>query len=172
MGYPAYVPGRDEIGKLHRNFVPYIFSHEEIRAFFEVADTMTCPPKSGAPRRRLIMPVLFRMLYCCGLRVSEATNLKIIVSQISCQPGQQSGGIRTLHCPLLQGMNAKCVSEIVQSGAVSLSAVGNPCFPQQFTENVVDRPCIVMSAIWSCKEPVCTRRANEPRFCINSAYGC
>lgn len=32
-------------------------------------------------------------------------------------------------------MNAKCVSEIVQSGAVSLSAVGNPCFPQQFTEN-------------------------------------
>ena len=75
VGYTAYVPGRDEIGKLHRSFVPYIFSYEEIRAFFEAVDTMTCPPHSGAPRRCMIMPVLFRMLYCCGLRVSEATNL-------------------------------------------------------------------------------------------------
>ena len=35
VGYPAYVPGRDEIGKLHRSFVPYIFSHKEIRAFLK-----------------------------------------------------------------------------------------------------------------------------------------
>lgn len=75
MGYPTYVPGRDEIGKLHKNFVPYIFSHEEIQAFFEATDTMTRLPHSTAPRRHLIMPVLFRMLYCCGLRVSEAANL-------------------------------------------------------------------------------------------------
>lgn len=75
MGHSAYVPGRDEIGKLHKTFIPYIFTHDEIRAFFAAADSMTCPPKSGAPRRRLIMPVLFRMLYCCGLRVSEATML-------------------------------------------------------------------------------------------------
>lgn len=75
MGYSAYIPGRDEIRKLHKSFVPYIFSHEEIRAFFEAADSLTCLPHSTAPRRHLIMPVLFRMLYCCGLRVSEATNL-------------------------------------------------------------------------------------------------
>lgn len=75
MGYSAYVPERDEVGKMHKCFVPYIFSHQEIQAFFEAADSMTCPPRSGTPRRRLIMPVLFRMLYCCGLRVSEATNL-------------------------------------------------------------------------------------------------
>lgn len=75
LGYPAYVPGRDEIGKLHKSFVPYIFSHEEIRAFFKAVDAMTRLPHSVAPRRHLIMPVLFRMLYCCGLRVSEATDL-------------------------------------------------------------------------------------------------
>lgn len=75
VGYSAYVPGRDEIGKLHKSFVPYIFPHAEIRAFFEAADAMTRLPHSIAPRRHLIMPVLFRMLYCCGLRVSEATNL-------------------------------------------------------------------------------------------------
>lgn len=75
MGYAAYVPGRDEIGKLHKSFVPYIFSHREIQDFFAAADAMTCLPHSIAPRRHLIMPVLFRMLYCCGLRVSEAANL-------------------------------------------------------------------------------------------------
>ena len=74
MGYAAYVPDRDEIGKLRRTFAPRILSHEEIRAFFEATDFM--PEQSIAPRRHLIMPVLFRMLYCCGLRVSEAINLK------------------------------------------------------------------------------------------------
>ena len=34
MGYAAYVPGRDELGKLHKSFVPYIFPHKEIRDFF------------------------------------------------------------------------------------------------------------------------------------------
>ena len=42
IGYPAYVPGRDEIGKLHKNFAPYIFSHEEIKAFFEAAYSKGC----------------------------------------------------------------------------------------------------------------------------------
>ncbi len=31
------------------------------------------------------------------------------MSQICCQSRQQSSGIETLHCPLLQGMNAECV---------------------------------------------------------------
>ena len=31
---------------------------------------------SMAPRRHLIMPVLFRVLYCCGLRANEALKLK------------------------------------------------------------------------------------------------
>ncbi len=75
MGYTAYVPDRNELGKLHKTFVPYIFSHEEIQAFFHAADSLACKPHSVAPRRHLVMPVLFRMLYCCGLRVSEAIHL-------------------------------------------------------------------------------------------------
>ena len=75
LGYMAYIPGRDEIGKLHKNFVPYIFSHKEIRSFFAAADAMTLLPHSISPRKHRIMPVLFRLLYCCGLRVSEAAKL-------------------------------------------------------------------------------------------------
>ena len=75
MGYSAYVPGKDEIPKIHTTFIPYIFTHQEIKNFFEAADAMQRPAHSVSPRRHLIMPVLFRMLYCCGLRVSEATHL-------------------------------------------------------------------------------------------------
>lgn len=32
-------------------------------------------PTNSAPFRHLVMPVLFRMLYGCGLRISEALNL-------------------------------------------------------------------------------------------------
>lgn len=110
MGYPAYVPGRDEIGKLHKSFVPYIFSHEEIRAFFEAADAMTCPPKSGAPRRRLIMPVLFRMLYRCGLRVSEATNL--LAGDVDLEQGiltiRNSKFGKTRYVPMSAELTAVC----------------------------------------------------------------
>ncbi len=61
---------------MRQNYVPYIFSHKEVRAFFKAADAMTKSPHSIAPRRHLIMPVLFRMLYCCGLRASEVLKLK------------------------------------------------------------------------------------------------
>ena len=112
LGYPTYVPGRDEIGKLHKRFVPYIFSHEEIRAFFEAADAMTCPPKSGAPRRHLIMPVLFRMLYCCGLRVSEATNL--LASDVDLEHGiltiQNSKFGKTRYVPMSAELTAVCAA--------------------------------------------------------------
>lgn len=76
MGCRAYVPSRSDIGRTHRTFIPYIFTHDEIKALFAVLDSLETPLRSGAPRRKDIIPVLFRLLYCCGLRVSEATKLK------------------------------------------------------------------------------------------------
>ncbi|MDR1536764.1 MAG: tyrosine-type recombinase/integrase [Clostridiales bacterium] len=76
MNYLAYVPSREEVGKCRKSFIPYIFTHDEIRRFFAAVDEMTLSCHSIAPRRHLIMPVLFRALYCCGLRVSEATELR------------------------------------------------------------------------------------------------
>lgn len=76
MGYAVYVPSSIEAGKRHQNFVPYIFTHEEIERFFAAADAMSPPKTTSAPRRHLVMPILFRVLYCCGLRLSEATGLR------------------------------------------------------------------------------------------------
>lgn len=76
MGYDAYVPMSGDIGKCRNTFVPYIFTHEEIGRIFDAADKLRHKKQSSSPRRHLIMPVLFRLLYCCGLRVSEACNLQ------------------------------------------------------------------------------------------------
>jgi len=61
--------------KRSRAFVPYIFSKEELERFFAAADETEKAPAS--PLRHLVMPVLFRLIYTCGLRASEALRLKL-----------------------------------------------------------------------------------------------
>ena len=59
----------------YQQYVPYIFTEKELTAFFSQVDA--CRYWAQNPVRHLVMPLLFRLLYCCGLRVSEATNLKV-----------------------------------------------------------------------------------------------
>jgi integrase/recombinase XerD len=53
---------------------PYVFSDEEIRRLFHVIDTQ---PLSENSNRALTDPVLFRVFYGTGLRLSEALNLEL-----------------------------------------------------------------------------------------------
>lgn len=54
-------------------YQPHIFTNNEIKAFFNAADT--CKVEKSFPVRHLVYPVLFRLIYCCGLRLSEASSL-------------------------------------------------------------------------------------------------
>lgn len=54
-------------------YQPYIFSIEEMKLFFDSSDNLT--PYNGS-WQHIISPVLFRLIYGCGLRASEAVNLK------------------------------------------------------------------------------------------------
>lgn len=56
-------------------YTPHIYTAEELTKFF--AETDKCRYCSECRYRHLIMPVLFRMIYMCGLRVSEARLLKV-----------------------------------------------------------------------------------------------
>lgn len=56
------------------DFVPYIFSDEELAGFFKAADSVKCYKSN--PYAHIIVPVLFRLLYCCGLRPNEGRELK------------------------------------------------------------------------------------------------
>jgi len=59
----------------HGSFVPYIFSDEELRQFLRQADSI--PIENHSPYQHLFYPLLFRLLYGCGLRLNEALTLKI-----------------------------------------------------------------------------------------------
>jgi len=55
-------------------YVPHIYTDQELAALF--AQTDRCRYSSQAPFRHLAMPVLFRTIYACGLRASEARLLR------------------------------------------------------------------------------------------------
>ena len=53
---------------------PYFFLETEITAFFSECDAMKAYPHLKG--REIVMPALFRLLYCCGVRCQEARTLK------------------------------------------------------------------------------------------------
>lgn len=74
IGKTAYVIPDGFVGK-GEPFVPYLYSELELRYFFENADKL--PPHKLSPFREYVIPVLFRILYCCGLRPQEVRHLKV-----------------------------------------------------------------------------------------------
>ena len=62
--------------KSSKKFIPYIFTIEEIQKFMNAVDESCINVCPHSPIKHLIYPVLFRMLYGCGLRVNEALKLK------------------------------------------------------------------------------------------------
>jgi integrase/recombinase XerD len=69
-------------------YMPYIYTPDELTRFFAESDK--CRYCYECPYRHLIMPVLFRMIYMCGLRVSEARLLKVADVDLE-------NGILTIH---------------------------------------------------------------------------
>lgn len=63
-----------ELIPIAKTFTPYIFTHDEIIHIINVLDRLTYIPESKY--YHLIYPMLFRMLYGCGLRINEALSLK------------------------------------------------------------------------------------------------
>lgn len=55
-------------------FVPHIFSLQELRRFFEECDRVSARTPSMMP---VMLPVLFRLLLGCGVRISEALGLRL-----------------------------------------------------------------------------------------------
>ncbi len=74
LGYmnPYLIPPK-QMPKLHPE-APYFFSEDELSLFFRKCDSYYA--ENPGPRMRgIIMPALFRVLYCCGLRPKEARML-------------------------------------------------------------------------------------------------
>lgn len=74
-GVRAYVPDPKLTSAIRLDFTPYIFTREEVRRILGAADHL--PVDARAPERHLVMPEIFRVLCGCGLRVGEATRLRV-----------------------------------------------------------------------------------------------
>jgi integrase len=56
-----------------RRYTPYIFTDQELRDLFKACDRE--PYSKESPCRNLIIPVIYRLIYFCGLRPNEGREL-------------------------------------------------------------------------------------------------
>jgi len=75
QGYKVHIL-RSVQNATNKSFIPYIFSKEEIEKIFFTIDNWH-QSKRNRYNSNEVYPILFRMLYGCGLRISEALHLKI-----------------------------------------------------------------------------------------------
>lgn len=73
LGYDAYVIP-SHIPSKQIKYEAHIYTPAELKAFFNAIDR--CPSSVFSPTRRYVIPAFFRLLYCCGMRSSEARMLK------------------------------------------------------------------------------------------------
>ena len=74
IGYPsAYIIPSGKIS-MPTPVQPYLFTNEEINAFFAACDSI--PYDCHVPKRHIVLPAMYRLLYCCGLRCKETRTLK------------------------------------------------------------------------------------------------
>jgi integrase len=74
LGKAAYIP--DYSIKYNKAEEPRLFSDEQLVEFFRNVDTQIATTPTF-PYNDIIFPAMFRLIYCCGLRSSEACNLKV-----------------------------------------------------------------------------------------------
>jgi integrase len=74
LGISAYIVEPMAIPDKVRRSIPHIFTDSELSAFFSAADNLEYNDRGKI--RHLIVPVVFRLMYCCGLRPHEARLIK------------------------------------------------------------------------------------------------
>ncbi len=75
QGLPAYIPDTRSAAFARSDFTSYIFSRSQIGNLLTAVDQMGPCPQS--PLRGRVMPEVFRLLYGCGMRVSEVLRLEV-----------------------------------------------------------------------------------------------
>lgn len=74
MGQTPYMLPPNMLPKSPR-YTPYIYSNDELRRYFEQTDKLAY--YNPAPYRHLVLPLALRLLYACGLRVTETTLIRL-----------------------------------------------------------------------------------------------
>lgn len=73
-GYPCFIP---RTLRTRDTYVPYLYSDKDIEEIFKAADSFTAPHATKNIFIGKEMPLILRLLFCCGLRVGETINIKV-----------------------------------------------------------------------------------------------
>ena len=73
-GCTAYLPVQGLENRRNPGFVPRILTSDEMQRLLAAADAI--PARAVSPQRHRVMPEMIRLLYGCGLRVSEVIHLR------------------------------------------------------------------------------------------------
>ena len=74
LGINAYVIPTEISPKEKQRAVPHVFTDRELKLFFSASDKLVWNERCRM--RHLAVPVIFRLMYCCGLRPTEVRVLK------------------------------------------------------------------------------------------------
>ena len=74
LGLETYIMPKGLMPRVPK-FIPHIYSNDELKRIFEQTDK--CHYCSEVPFRHRVMPVFYRLLYCTGMRLTEARLLKV-----------------------------------------------------------------------------------------------
>jgi site-specific recombinase XerD len=87
-------------------YISHAFTDEELSNFFKACDNMPSSPAPSMRARKIIIPVLFRLLYSSGIRTTEARLLR--VSNVDLEHGvlniQHSKGLNQHYVALHDSM--------------------------------------------------------------------
>ena len=74
LGKNAFIPD-DDYSIKRISYQPYLFTDVELKNLFNAFDSYTASTSNKKCKTELVIPPLFRMMYCCGMRPSEPLNL-------------------------------------------------------------------------------------------------
>lgn len=72
-GFKAFIPD-DTYSRKKDRYIPHKFTYDELNILFDKIDSIEISSRS--PNREYYLPVIFRMMYCCGMRPQEVFKIK------------------------------------------------------------------------------------------------
>ena len=133
----SFVPDRSKV-KNTSAFFPYIFTEEEISRLIGAADNL--PQRKNAPYREIVLPAIYRVLYCCGLRVNEALRLNpYYVAPVTTPSGSTGNGSSGQDTPQTTVPSAPASDSATQPDSTeSTSSIPAGAFTPEGTGTVQD----------------------------------
>ena len=127
QGIQCHVPQLPKESTTDRGFVPYIFTHVQVKDIFSAIDS-TVMGDRHMDTSLIAMPTLFRLLYSTGLRISEA--LSIRNSDLRLEEGyiiirKTKNGHERI-APICESMKAVLIQYLYHRNRMPLKGVAEP----------------------------------------------